>query len=360
MKSKISVILPIYNVDKYLEESLNSIINQSLGFGNIQVIMINDGSTDNCGQIIEEYSKKYENFISFHFDKPHGTPGAVRNKGLEMATGEYCMFLDPDDLYDKKTCELMYNAIINTNCDFVTSNYQKMDETGVKWDYPNFNQEKFNSFKLFQTTSDFNKSFSVFDSSACVKIFKMDFIKNNNIKFLEGCRGEDAFFSYSALIKSKNVYYIDSVLYYYRIRNIKSKTASISYNCTKEFFEELKYAYNRFYELFKKENQLEYYRHLYFKNLTYILYKLITSTDIGNEDKKEIFGLLYDFFERTKILKVSLSNENANILINNILEKKYNEALNTCIEIQKSLFLLDNDSYNSIVDPSENIDYLKI
>ena len=118
---KISVIVPIHNVAKYIGESLDSILNQTIGHENLQVIMVNDGSTDESGEIIEEYAREYPNFICKHLSTKSGSAGKPRNEGLQLATGKYVMFIDPDDFYTEDACENLYNQMEKYNAEVITS-----------------------------------------------------------------------------------------------------------------------------------------------------------------------------------------------------------------------------------------------
>lgn len=89
MEYKVSVIIPVYNADKYLRTAIESVINQTIGFENIELIIVNDNSTDNSRNIIEEYSSKYENIVDIHLEKNSGYPGKPRNVGIERATAPY-------------------------------------------------------------------------------------------------------------------------------------------------------------------------------------------------------------------------------------------------------------------------------
>ena len=107
--AKITIILPVYNVEKYLVQSLESVIHQTLE--DIEIICINDSSSDNSLTILEGYSRKDSRIKIINLSKNHGA-GYARNIGLKQATGEYIMFLDPDDWYEHNTCELAYNQIL--------------------------------------------------------------------------------------------------------------------------------------------------------------------------------------------------------------------------------------------------------
>ena len=112
-KFKFSVIIPIYNVEEYLEETIESVVNQSIGFeDSIQLILINDGSPDNSEDICIKYKEKYPENVIYHKQKNAGV-SAARNKGIELATGEFTTFLDSDDLWSENSFKEMYKASID-------------------------------------------------------------------------------------------------------------------------------------------------------------------------------------------------------------------------------------------------------
>ena len=105
--------------------------------------------------------------------------------------------------------------------------------------------------------------------------FIIKFIKANNIKCLEGLPGEDTYFTMHAFLCANKIYYIPNIIYYYRQRNVKDKSASTSWNCSKKFFVGQNEAYRRTYQLFLEKKQLQFYRFLYARNMTYLLYRFI-------------------------------------------------------------------------------------
>ena len=205
MKYEISIVIPVYNTEKYLNECIDSIINQTIGFEKIQVILVNDGSTDRSKEIIDDYCKKYKNIQGYHLEERHFIGGFARNVGVKEATGKYLMFIDSDDYIDKKACELMYNAITKNNADVVTANYKCMNEDGKIWEKPIFDPDKCKSKELNEVNQEF---FYLYCPSVCLKIFNNDLIQENNIKFLGKVPAEDAYFSCNALLKSKKVFYL--------------------------------------------------------------------------------------------------------------------------------------------------------
>ena len=123
---KISIILPVYNREKYLKDTINSIINQDIGFENIELIIVDDNSTDNSQVIIKDYASKYENIKPILLKKNSGSPSKPRNIGLDNVTAPYLMFIDSDDYLTENCCSTIYNIAIKKDCDTVHFNYARL------------------------------------------------------------------------------------------------------------------------------------------------------------------------------------------------------------------------------------------
>ena len=231
---KISVIIPVYNVERFIRECMDSLEKQTLGFENIQVIMVDDCSTDSSYEIMKEYEEKYENCLALKLDKNSGVAGKPRNVGIKEATGKYLMFTDPDDFYSLDACEKMYNYMEEKNADFIISNWINTDEDGTPWEKPIFDADKYKPFKL--SINDFEDSFYIMNSSMSNKIFNREFVEKNDIKCLEGVPFEDTYFSMSSFIAAENVYYVDDVIYFYRQRNNCSTDTPIKFGWLVVFF----------------------------------------------------------------------------------------------------------------------------
>ena len=119
---QISVIVPIYNTEKYIHKCINSILGQS--FRDIEIILVNDGSEDNCGQIVNEYQKADARIKVIH--KENGGLWSARNAGLDIATGKYISFIDSDDWVKREMLEEMYNKAEEHQADLVVCNYNKV------------------------------------------------------------------------------------------------------------------------------------------------------------------------------------------------------------------------------------------
>ena len=142
MNYKLSIIIPTYNAENYLLEAINSIKNQSFGFENIEIILVDDNSSDNTKTILKELSQENENVKSIFLNDNSGTASQPRNVGIENASSPYIMFLDNDDIYYPKMCEEMYNAINDNGVDVVSCRYDINSEIPKSF-LDNFNPEKY-------------------------------------------------------------------------------------------------------------------------------------------------------------------------------------------------------------------------
>ncbi len=208
-KKDISIIVPIYNAEKYLNKCIDSIINQSKK--ELEIILINDGSTDNSETIIKKYNDKR---IKYFKNKNQGI-GKTRNFGIEKATGKYIMFLDSDDFLELNACEKMFEKAEKDKLDIVICDYYRYFDNGKKEEVklPNFKNSSLKD----------NPNIICEHLSPWAKIYKTDLLKNNNIKFVENLKYEDAPFVIEALDCAKKIGKVNLPLNYYVIHE-KSET----------------------------------------------------------------------------------------------------------------------------------------
>lgn len=222
IEPKISVIIPVYNVEDYIDETLTSLLNQTM-INDIEVLMIDDGSIDNSRYIIERYALDYENFHAIH--KENGGQGVARNLGLDLAKGEYIHFIDSDDYIVPDTYEKLYNLATNSDYDFVVVNANRFTRYNCKEEYL-FK----NSFKNINMSTEFHdiseNPLFVWDTAIWNKLYKKEFLIKNNIKFPnKKLFFEDLIFSLETYIRANHFYYLNEFLYFWRIRpNLTSVT----------------------------------------------------------------------------------------------------------------------------------------
>lgn len=245
--SKVSVIVPVYNVEKYIEKCLDSLLNQTLE--DIEFIIVNDGSTDSSKEIINSYMEKSDKFK--YYEKKNGGLSDARNYGLQFATGDYIAFLDSDDYVDYTIYEKMYKKAIEEEADYVECDfywtYQDGDKVKLKEDIGYRYNNKKDMFVYARVV-------------AWNKLFKKEVIKE---KFPKGLNYEDVEFFYKNLPNIKKFAFVEEGLIYY-IQRDSSIINKQTYK-TGQIFNVLQnvidfYKKNGLYEEYKEEIEYTYLR----------------------------------------------------------------------------------------------------
>lgn len=218
---KFSIIVPVYNVEKFLRECLDSITLQTLK--EFEVICINDGSTDNSLEILNEYAKEDKRFIVLN--QENQGQGIARNIGIDIAKGEYLLFVDPDDWLELNTLEILYNNFKKYNVDVIQFDYKNFKECEKKYKLKSFAKriKKYYKVKLKNKQIYTYKDFKINllqEMSLCVwdKAYSTKYIKINKIKNAPSKQGEDHVFSIAANLLTNNILYLQQTLYNYRTR----------------------------------------------------------------------------------------------------------------------------------------------
>ena len=219
-KDLISVIVPIYNVELYLEKCIDSILQQT--YKKIEIILVNDGSLDNCAEICDRYKEIDDRIKVVH--KKNGGLSDARNAGLDVATGTYVIFIDSDDYVEKDLIEESYNYMVNNNLDLVSFNYRKVDEDGKVmeesvleiddniYDIDNIGIEEYIIKNIYTYKHGIE---------AWHKIYRMSIIKEKDLKFTYNdlIFAEDLLFNLSYLVHVKRLGTMSKTYYNYLIRN---------------------------------------------------------------------------------------------------------------------------------------------
>ena len=260
-KEKISLIIPMYNVEKYIEECLDSIINQDYGIQNIEVILIDDCSGDKTIEKVRKYIQKY-NFILIENKKNSGQ-AISRNKGIAKATGKYIAFLDSDDMLYKNNLSDLYHEIIKNDADLVMA---RLNSFNGKGEYGYYSDKYINEYKITNIYESPNLLNCI---SICSKLYKTSLIKN--IKFLEKTFHEDNSFTLETLFNAKKIVVYPEYLYYRRIRedeNNKSTMQKLDYKT----FNDLILNYNDVLNNIQDKNNIVFlYKHMIKKLNNYII-----------------------------------------------------------------------------------------
>lgn len=226
-KAKVAVVLPIYNVEKYLRQCLDSIINQTLK--DIEIICVDDGSTDSCLQILQEYAAKDERIKVI--TQPNSLQGAARNHGLQYVTAPYVYFVDPDDWLDVTCLEKLYNKMTATDADVCILGALHYDDAQQMILPDTFLDMSFFQNRPSEVCRYTDIKNAVFRRwGPFFRIQKTDFLRQNNILFPENVQYEDAFFHVQCMILAQRITFCDENLYFYRINRPDSTMSSSTKN----------------------------------------------------------------------------------------------------------------------------------
>lgn len=222
MKPDVSIIIPVYNVDAYIEKCLNSIVVQTLK--NIEIIVVDDGSTDKSREIIKQFELKDKRIKVIH-QKNMGVSEA-RNNGLKIARGKYIGFVDSDDYIDQDMYESMYKEAIEKNSDIVVCNVNDIYENETKVSLSLEDEEIY--LDQIGIESFMKDKYPKFGSAVWHKIFRRELIESNNIRFIDysTVSSEDKLFNLECMLKSKTISCIKEAKYNYYVRRSGSITST--------------------------------------------------------------------------------------------------------------------------------------
>ncbi len=260
---KVSVIVPVYNVEPYLDKCLNTLVNQTLK--KIEIIIVNDGSKDNSEKIIEKYLKKYPEKIKY-IKKANGGLSSARNEGLKYASGEYIGFVDSDDYVSLNTFNLMYKKAKEKNFDLVVCNLNYVYETKTKMVSAGLDKD-------LENEDEVKKNIVFLYPAVWNKLYKKEIL--DSLKFKEGIWYEDVEFNFRVYPRVKSIGYVDKPLIQYVQRE-----SSISKTIDKRLFNYIDnfngliryYQDNNLYNKYYFELEYSYVRYLYatfIKQLSY-------------------------------------------------------------------------------------------
>lgn len=320
-KDLISVIVPVYNIEKYLPRCIDSILDQT--YKNWEAIFVNDGSTDNSLKILEEYKKRDERIKIIN--KKNAGSGAARNDGIETSKGKYIAFLDSDDWYEKNFLENLYNNLIENNSDVAMCNPKMTyDDTSKN---KKINTYFFNEIELNKTPE---KILGILEMPVVWnKLYKKEIIVKNKIKFPNYSFCEDVEFLYKTFLYVNNLSKIEDDLYnYYQRRD--SETKKIKEESIEQVYKVIKNIEN-----YVKENFIEKLE-IFYQYKVQFLYSI-----------SQILLLRTNSDKRLK----KLVNKNNNLMVKNIKLKKISKnkkiliyytaiKLNKVLEISKIISLL--------------------
>ncbi|WP_413307825.1 glycosyltransferase [Bacillus sp. 1P10SD] len=311
MSVKVSVIIPVYNAEKYISQCIESLLAQTLV--DCEFIFINDGSIDRSHEIIQEYTKK-DNRIRLIEQNNQGVSSA-RNKGLSIAAGEYIGFVDADDYISEDMFKVLYNSAVNGDCDIVISNFEsRMEGKRVFSHYP-FNKNIILDFEYIQKNiipyflSDDNLN------SVCTKLIRKSLISQSNVQFPVGVAlGEDGVFCLKCFSKAEKIKFIDYMGYFYR--EVEGSATRSTYN--KDYFKSSLEVY-----------QLDIYDQ-YFSHLDLVSIKRLKAIKLIRSVMAYVFIYFspnkeLSFYRRYKYIKNMITHTAVREAIKIYINEKYKE-----------------------------------
>jgi len=277
MAQKVSVILPVYNVAAYLEECIGSILSQDLR--DIEIICINDGSTDNSLEILQKYKAHDERIIIIN--QENGGPGKARNNGLQKAQGEYIFSPDSDDyLLSSNTLSLLYNTACKDDLDILSSNFATVGAEN-KESYAKRKAGVISNGKQFLLSGETN-------ASAWAKLYKRSYLGSIHFLFDETILYEDSEAFPRLYLNASRVSHIDAVLYAYRQRPNSIMTQNVNLN----HFIGLKAIITTYNTLLKNESDIRFKKYIkkqIYNNLLYF-HQLIVRSNIPSKTISELYN----------------------------------------------------------------------
>ncbi|CAM2942742.1 CDP-glycerol glycerophosphotransferase family protein [Dellaglioa algida] len=330
-EKKLSIVVPIYNISNYLEECLSSFLVQ--GIDNYEVIMVNDGSTDNSGEIAKRYEDKYENYKLL--DQKNGGLGYARNSGAAAATGDYLTFVDSDDIIPDNSYEKMLNIIEKSHSDFIIGNVVRFNSRKSYGSvlHKRIFREDMVGTNIHDTPELIN------DTTAWNKVFNINFWRENDFKFPEGMLYEDIPVSIPAHAMAKKVDILTDITYKWRARDAGDSSITQQRSSVDNFSDRMK-AINSVRQFFAKQNISQSLNDIFdYKNFQFDfpLYMYLMN-DVDEDYQAIFFSTIQEYFPKISkevFLKIALKNR---IQYQLIVENKIEEFKDSVRQLKLSKY----------------------
>lgn len=296
IEPKVSIVVPTYNVEKYIVEFLQSVENLSIGLENVEVIIVNDGSTDRTVEVLEEYRFKNDFFTVVNLESSSGAAGLPRNVGIEMAKGEYITFIDPDDVFLCEGLEKLYVTAKQYDSEVVMGTFELFNQSG-SWDHDMFKytltEEKFN-FKIEQYPEILRAP-----NNMSLKIYKTELLRKHNLTFPEGVAAQDAVFTAQGFFHTEKISYITEKVFKYRVRD-DANNPSITQNRNLKYFQDFIYIRDLLMAAYKEYGKVDYVQRTFTRDLNWMLYQMEYTDQISTEEKVKIIHTVSSYVQMAK------------------------------------------------------------
>lgn len=234
--------MPAYNAAKFLRQALDSILQQS--YKDYEIILVNDGSKDETAFVCQEYQAKDPRIV--FIDKENEGVAVARNRALDIAKGEYVLFIDSDDIVYQDTLRQLHDEIVAEQPDFLRYEYQCIDESGNAC-FPNYQKRKREKYSgCVMDSASFMKNVMLDEYFLCMNVFKRSILNEYNIRFMPGCTyNEDTLFIVQYLMHSKTHIYTPMLFYGYR-----KYSGAVTSHFTEKNYKDVKYVFKELQQIY--------------------------------------------------------------------------------------------------------------
>ena len=354
--NKLSIIVPCYKVEEYIKECLDSLLHQT--YQDIEVIMVDDGSPDHTGDILDEYAQKYANFKAIHTE--NGGLSAARNAGLPYVTGEYLAFVDSDDVVPLDAYEKMVGSLQQTHSDLATGFVNRFNSEKT---YPSILHKKAITGTFYKTNIKEHPEL-VYDTTAWNKVYKSQIFIDNDLKYPVGLTYEDIPVSLRYHLLSQNVDIIADDIYHWRVREGTNQSITQKRTNLKMFrdrLETLKLAQKALEECHASTNvKMAFYRKVISMDLPIYL------NGFQNADEKTLFSfqeLIFEYLKSFDLTLLNTLNVKQQIQYHALLNgdfaafKKYGFQYNNIgrVTLKNDKYVYENNSINQAIVKKVNV-----
>lgn len=231
----ISIIVPVYNVEKYLNRCVDSLLNQDIDKNQYEIILIDDGSPDRSGVMCDEYSQKYSNIHVIH--KTNGGLADARNAGLDVAQGKYIMFVDSDDYIKENILQQILGVVEQYNTEICTYEMECLYENGKS----SFINQPFDTYKIYKAE---DVLYTMNIATVCAALYSSNFINRYNLRFTKGITHEDVDFNNRAYSLVNRILFTDIHVYFYYWNTESLNRSTNIVKIKRKYLDDLQVAYN--------------------------------------------------------------------------------------------------------------------
>ena len=317
MSYKVSIVIPVYNAEEFIiDRTLKSIEEQTMDFNDIEVVLVNDCSTDNTEELINNYAKEHENIVPINLRENAGGPAIPRNIGISYASADYLMFLDQDDTFRRNACEVLYNKITSEDVDVVCGNYTLVDEkTGksqICFEYPWVEEDEVR----IENINDHPEFLNIGVIVWC-KIFRRSFVLENHLQFVD-CVGEDLYFSVRALLHANGIVLLKNFI----VVDYLIRSASLSHQIDKDYLLEYTDIYLGLFDYCEQNIADSHFQPLFNSRMHSLLSNLFYS-DLYYDELTEVFIKINELYKKLETKSFKFDDSKNQLLFSTVVNDEY-------------------------------------